>query len=347
MDQSAYLCEIYDSFEGRRKITSELQKKTPIPLSLNTQSLTPYSSLFNLSINTSLYVDNSKYTTFLEKQKLTSDPSFNKFKKLNDIRIPQKKPNYEFYNLCSIDCSYNIFGIVLSSDIKQIYIESKYCIIGSGNGIEYIQFRYPWFDGVGMISNPNNININPQYFYDYKGYDNSGNVSDNMYDLINLIISQEPTGIQLFISDNYNSETEIKNNILIALAILKTSGNACIKIGHPINHFYAQILYIVASCFQSITIFKPCTSSFSNDEHYLICWSYKSIEISKKYFEILKNSDQYFFNEPMDPQYISWLTNTNNMFLDNYISYLEKVEKKDTNLITKYNFHALMEIWNL
>jgi hypothetical protein len=144
---------------------------------------------------------------------------------------------------------------------------------------------------------------------------------------------------------------------LVGIGCTKTGGTFVVKIFDTVTSISAQILFILAQCFEEILIFKPVSSRPANAERYVICRRrHRDVQ---SYYQLLAQGaksyteDQYLaslFVEPLPAVFTQWLVAANVESLNrqataaqNILLYLQGQNP----VIPVYNLHKFLIIWNL
>ena len=138
-------------------------------------------------------------------------------------------------------------------------------------------------DGTGDIYKTNNIKyLNEKV----------RKISSNGSDLITA-----DGGFDFSVEYNYQEQSSCKlifSQILGALQCQKQGGTFICKFFDFNSYFTVEMLYLLYTVYESITIYKPYTSRIANSEKYIICSGFKGIETSlSKLFEVLEQWNKY------------------------------------------------------
>lgn len=139
-------------------------------------------------------------------------------------------------------------------------------------------------------------------------------------------------------SENYNEQENsftifLICEIYIILSLLKTNGNAIIKIYDIYSKDTIKIMYILSIFFDDILIIKPLSSRPANSEKYLLCKSFISNLLAlreyKNLFElIIKSKDLNNLNNYKAPfKFLKHITNYNRFYTNRQIEYIKKTIK--------------------
>ena len=124
-------------------------------------------------------------------------------------------------------------------------------------------------DGTGDIYKTNNIKyLNEKV----------RKISSNGSDLITA-----DGGFDFSVEYNYQEQSSCKlifSQILGALQCQKQGGTFICKFFDFNSYFTVEMLYLLYTVYESITIYKPYTSRIANSEKYIICSGFKGIETS-------------------------------------------------------------------
>lgn len=369
MDPTLKLCEIpHTDIEGKNMIPEPLfqidekEIQTPTESKINILTEIEFSTLNYLSphyIDSELLTKRSLYkfeiTDLVRNQVYKSIPS--PFKLDGAIK------------LANIDAIFHI--------IPELYDTLKYTRSGGqftfgaiadgpGGFTEYLQYRYPDANVIGMTlkSLPWDLNvINKDKFISIYGQDLTGNILTSYKDYINYIQSKYSTGLNFICADAVtNSETSMSKLILveaiICLKCLRMGQNIVIRLGDTFSRLICQIIYCICLCFEKSYIFKPVSSDPDTNEKYLICigslYQKKDIiPILEKLYETMledKRLIKSFIKDGIPSTFKDNILKINNMFLQNQIESLDNISKfleATPLLLPLYDLRKTNIVWNL
>ena len=166
----------------------------------------------------------------------------------------------KYYGMTLIDKNDNIPGWKKS---KYFLLKHKNVIIENGS------------DELGDLFNVENL------WHCYKKYKNSMNfiTGDGGFDFSIDFNKQESLSIKLVFCQ-----------ICYAIAMQKKGGIFILKVFDIFTQGSIDLIYILDSLYESITIIKPCTSRFANSERYVVCKKFK-IEDS---FDLISSFSKFF-----------------------------------------------------
>ena len=278
--------------------------------------LTPSYNTCKIDYPSSKYCDIKKYNILKEIQNCYDvDKDF--YAKIRNLSNPFEFIGYSIFKnragvkLANIDAVLNITKkLGFTFDKKQSSDNFTFCDIASGPGAftQYLQYRFPNSKGYGItirhkFNDWNHKILNMNNFTPYYGPDDSGDLYTNCLNFIDFVKQKEPNGVDLVTGDGafdntydnleeLNSSRLLLTQIIIGIDCTKISGNFVVKVLDTVNEFSAQLIYILSLCFNSICLFKPCSSRPASSERYLICLNRKEQVFS--YLSILKNALPYY-----------------------------------------------------
>lgn len=251
------------------------------------------------------------------------------------------------------------------------------CVNDSGGGfVNYLQFRVKDVKIFGM--NPEDVewnvsNLSTKYLTISYGEDGTGNLTSNWEYFLNDVRGKVQDGVQLVTANGGDSrpyeeglyaETdnfiEVVRECIVSLGCCGKSGSVVIKVFDTFTQASAELLFVLAQCFEAIDLFKPITSSHSSTEKYFIGSRRKSDDIVNLYIDILKNivtthKKRYItssvIKDKLPEEYIEWLTQINNNTLTNQMEFWTKIQKLLNNEPIdnkqQYNLRTALKIWSL
>lgn len=396
MDPSAAACIVYDSLKEAPVIPAEdLTKdlKVPEPFGLFTQwfeqnnpvQLTPrYEQISVQEAPQPLYCDPTRYG-ILQKVKDAFDAEG--FIQARDAMNPFEKIGRSIFinraaiKLANIDAVHQVTNELFTFDHKSSEKEFTFCDVAAGPGgfTQYMQYRFPIAKGYGMTLRHDKFNwstnfIDMKRFTAFYGPDNTGNLYTNWEHFIHFVQSQSPDGVDLVTGDGgfdledgvdktlLHRQEFISSRLLLTQSVIgvkctKMGGNFVVKVFDTVTEFSAQVLYLLAQCFEKILIFKPVSSRPANAERYVICmnrgtdiqlYSQILVDAARTYTDTLYLNS--LFQKPIPIEFQQWLTQNNTESIDrqlyaaqNILLYLQGSFHE----IPQYDIEKFLIIWNL
>jgi cap1 methyltransferase len=291
--------------------------------------------------------------------------------------------------LANIDAMYNLtlhYGGLLKMVVDGSF---TFCDVAAGPGgfTQYLQFRRPDAMGYGItLKNEldwdrSKIDVTRMNFI--YGDDNTGNIYTNWESFVRQVTTTEVMGVDLVVADGgfdiEATETSTQSGasecyqrqeflssrlficqLLIAIRTLKVGGMFVCKIFDTVTSLSAQLLYLAARCFDTISVFKPISSRPANCERYLICQGRR--ERITSYAQILATANATYTpgnnvisiirgNLPVD--FEAWLTRQNNASFERQLTMAQRILRYLDNDLTVLKDIPLMDpekaliVWNL
>lgn len=283
--------------------------------------------------------------------------------------------------LANIDAVHNVTGEVFTFDHKTSDKEFTFCDIAAGPGgfTQYMQYRFPMARGYGMTLKHEKLDWSTRFldmkrFIPFYGPDKTGNLYTNWGHFIRFVLEQQPQGVDLVTADGgfdlednrdktllhrqeFLSSRLLLTQAVVGVACTKLGGNFIVKVFDTVTVNSAQILFILAQCFQKIMIFKPITSRPANAERYVLCMGRKP-EV-QAYYQLLAGAaraytDNIYLNRIMvevpSPQFSQWLIQNNNLSTDRQLQAAQNILlylKGQPPQVTSYDIPKFLTIWNL
>jgi 23S rRNA U2552 (ribose-2'-O)-methylase RlmE/FtsJ len=386
MDPSASVCFDYDS----------LQEPSPILAPLATEGwyrngpavqLTPHFTRESIQVNLPpQYVEAPRYETL---QRVKDAFATEGFIEARDATNPFEYIGRSIFinraavKLANIDAVHHVSGPIFTFDKKQSDEPFTFCDVAAGPGgfTQYLQYRFPGnlAKGYGMTLRSEKLDWSTKFldmtrFTPFYGPDKTGDLYTNWEPFIQFALSQQPQGVDLVTGDGgfdledaqdstllhrqeFLSSRLLLTQALVGIGCTKTGGTFVVKIFDTVTSISAQILFILAQCFEEILIFKPVSSRPANAERYVICRRrHRDVQ---SYYQLLAQGaksyteDQYLaslFVEPLPAVFTQWLVAANVESLNrqataaqNILLYLQGQNP----VIPVYNLHKFLIIWNL
>lgn len=297
--------------------------------------------------------------------------------------------------LANIDAMYNLtlhYGGLLKMVVDGIF---TFCDIAGGPGgfTQYLQFRRPDAMGYGITLkneldwNPSKLDVTRMNFI--YGDDGTGNLYTNWESFVRQVTTTEVLGVDLVTADggfdlDINCDTPATTvsiqpsskeryrrqeflssrlllcQLLIALRTLKVGGTFVCKVFDTVTSLSAQLLYLAARSFETISIFKPISSRPANAERYLICQGRR--ERITSYAQILATANAAYTRDAnvisiirsdLPADFEAWLTRQNNASIDRQLIVARRILRYLDNDLTVLKEIPLMDpekaliVWNL
>lgn len=375
MDPSINLCTGYDSLT---KAPPELVDNNIWYTSTEPISLSPsYNLIVKTEYPASKYCDIKSYSILQQIKDTFNHPLFlearnatNPFEYIGQSIFF----DHQAVELANLDAVYHITNHIFTFDNKTSDKIFTFCDIASKNNsfTQYLQYRFPQSRGYGLgLTQPDSRIFDINRFFPFYGGDNTGDLYTNWDSFISHLNQYEADGVDLIVAntDITNEDTSISKyqeflssraliiQALIGISCNKNGGNLVIKLFDTVTNFSAQIIFILAQCYENILLFKPCSSRPDNAERYLIC-RHRQPE-TQSYQVLLSDAiAQYtdtmyltsIFAEPLPFEFETWLTDLNatsiNLQLQtskHILSYLNN----EPYTLPSYNSNKFLTIWNL
>ena len=211
-------------------------------------------------------------------------------------------------------------------------------------------------------------------FDTYYGDDNTGNLYTHWNDFSQYVLQRHPSGVDLVTGDGgfdlednqdkqllhrqeFLSSRLLMTQVAVGLACTAENGNFVVKVFDTVTSLSAQILYLLAQCFDRIQVFKPCSSRPANSERYIVCLRRRpSVQ---PYYQIIAGAasmyteSQYvdnLFSQLLPASFTDWLYAQNMASIErqiatahDIITYLQGSMPD----IPQYDIDKFLVIWNL
>lgn len=384
MDPSASLCLMYDT----------LKQLPPIPtpsaeegwyVQETQETLTPNFTLESIQVNLPpQYADATRYET-LQRVKDAFDTEG--FLEARDATNPFEQIGRSIFinraaiKLANIDAVHHITKKTFTFDKKQSEEPFTFVDVAAGPGgfTQYMQYRFPNAKGYGMTLRSEKLDwstraLDISRFTAFYGPDNTGDLYTNWEPFVQFVLSQQPDGVDLVTGDGgfdledtqdktllhrqeFLSSRLLLTQALVGIGCTKAEGNFVVKVFDTVTSISAQILFVLAQCFEAILIFKPVSSRPANAERYVLC--IRRRPIVQAYYQLLAQAARTYlpneylaslFSEPLPVAFTQWLrasndesTNRQLLAAQNILLYL----KGDQPQISEYNIPKFLIIWNL
>jgi len=384
MDPSSSLCLMYDTL---KLLSPPVSPHIPSVWYTHDKQTTFTFRIKGESVNVNLpilYADPKRYgglqrikDTFEQEGFLEARDETNPYEKIGrSIFI-----NRAAVKIANIDSVHHVTKSIFTFDNQHSLSPFTFCDIAAGPGgfTQYLQYRFPNSTGYGMTLRSETLDwnrkiINMDKFTPFYGPDNSGNLYINSDPFISFLLSKEPKGVDLITADggfeleDSNDKTLIHrqeflssrlliNQVLIGITCTKVGGNFVVKVFDTVTQISAEILFVLAQCFESILIFKPITSRPANSERYVVCNKRK--EEVQQYYKLLSESVKMYtdtkylesiFMDALPIQFTNWLRVSNEESINRQLGAAQNILlylKGETPKITEYNIAKYLIIWNI
>lgn len=383
MDPSASQCLSYDTFDH------ELPPVDPDPRQwytskTQTQLTAKLSQVSAESSPGAIYCDANKYRVLQQiKDKFDVEGFIEARDATNPFELIGRSIfiNRAAVKLANIDAVHTITNHTFTYDNQTNDSGLTFCDVAAGPGgfTQYLQFRFPNAKGYGMTLKHDKLNWNTRVldmsrFSAFYGDDNSGNLYTNAESFVRFVLEQSPQGVDLVTGDGgfdledgtdktllhrqeFLSSRLLLSQALIGVGCVRAGGNFVVKVFDTVTEISAQIIFVLAQCFESVLVFKPVSSRPANAERYVLCKNRK-FDVGK-YYGLLRDAyDTYtddifldtLFEEQLPVEFTQWLTANNVISIDrqlqsasNIIKYLAGQDP----LIPAYDINKFLTVWNL
>ena len=257
--------------------------------------------------------------------------------------------------MANLDILFNITGHQGGNLVYQNDKSFTYCDIGGSPGgyVQYLQFRIPRSFGYGLGKNWDMKNIAQDTFNYLVGDDRTGSIltnykwfadyiSDHIGRTLNLVMANQSSG------DNYSLEEDmapiIAAETIVAMTLLNSDGTFLLRIYDSITSLTIELLYIIACCFENISIIRPMSTT---GERYVIARNI-NLDTTRLYLPHLqKYMDAYLSGEKIthiiDPKdmsdlFIAYMLDVNNF---------DRTQRSPTQDTDIYNINRALLYWNI
>jgi len=320
------------------------------------------------------------------------------FASRNAVKLSNMDAIYKFTGHYSsllkprLDQTYEQVGVTISPIYEKPVglfkedVKFTYCSVNDPLGafVHYIQYRVKNGQGYGM--NPiystsqswNLQKLSTRYFTITNGEDGTGFLFYNWEYFIHMVRQNVQDGVHLTvangeIAEDYDDETNkeylnsrlLLEEALVGIGCSNAGGNFVMKIFDTVNQHSAELLYVLAQCFEAIVPFKPISSTPSDSERYLICLRRRTDDVVDIYKNLLAKVHSHykqfdltqdtvyvtrFLKDPLPEPFVEWLTEQNNHTIDTQIQASLNVLDimADTPLhLPTYNLPQILKIWSI
>ena len=160
----------------------------------------------------------------------------------------------------------------------------------------------------------------------------------------------------------------VLTQLYTGLCVLRKGGCMVCKMFDSVTEITAQIIFIMACCFESVQFLKPLSSRPANAERYVICLGRKGVHADPRsdsvigaYTRLMEQALQMYdreaskmvtrmFSQALPEDYVDWLKRQNSLMTQRQLHYggilLELLTKGKVD-IPEYNLQAALTVWNL
>lgn len=320
------------------------------------------------------------------------------FASRNAVKLSNMDAIYKFTGHYSsllkprLDQTYEQVGVTISPIYEKPVglfkedVKFTYCGVNDPLGafVHYIQYRVKNGQGYGM--NPiyptsqswNLQKLSTRYFTITNGEDGNGFLFYNWEYFIHMVRQNVQDGVHLTvangeIAEDYDEETNkeylnsrlLLEEALVGIGCSSAGGNFVMKIFDTVNQHSAELLYVLAQCFEAIVPFKPISSTPSDSERYLICLRRRTDDVVDIYKNLLAKVHSHykqfdltedtvyvtrFLKDPLPESFVDWLTEQNNHTTDTQIqaslNVLDIMADRPLHLPI-YNLPQTLKIWSI
>jgi cap1 methyltransferase len=382
MDPTEQLCSV----QGTIPIA---ELNSMLPLSYAADLVKPNLSQVSITTTTQdnldpITVDAEKYRIL---QVLKNNYTHPQYESIRSIANPFENVGRSIFmnraaiKIANIDAIYNISGHNTGLVEMQRRGRFTFCDVAAGPGgfTEYIQWRRPDAFGWGMtLTGPldwNKDRLDLSRFGIIYGPDNTGNLYEHWKFFVDQVTRTEVAGVDLVMADGgfdiegdtdqfakqeFLSSRLLLCQIAVALGCLKEDGDFVCKVFDTVTSLSAELLYLLASCFETITIFKPISSRPANAERYIIAKGAKSMQFRAPYLDLLAqanasykegvNVSSLFDIKQLPPTFIQWLQKNNEDSVNRQIELAQRVQQLlngEQIELPVYNLSKALLVWNL
>ncbi|XP_074092933.1 cap-specific mRNA (nucleoside-2'-O-)-methyltransferase 1 isoform X2 [Macrotis lagotis] len=236
---------------------------------------------------------------------------------------------------------------------------------GPGGFSEYVLWRKKWHaKGFGMtLKGPNDFKLEDFYaasselfepYYGECGIDGDGDITrtENIAAFRNFVLDNtDHKGVHFMMADggfsveNQENLQEILSKQLLlcqfltGLSVIRTGGHFVCKTFDLFTPFSVGLIYLLYTCFERVSLFKPVTSRPANSERYVVCKSLKSgiddvreylIMVNKELNRLRKSELDVNLVVPLnvikgDPEFTDYMIRSNESHCSAQIKALAKI----------------------
>ena len=265
-------------------------------------------------------------------------------------------------------------------------VKFTYCDVNDPYGAfaHYIQYRVN--NGQGYAMNPvyptsqswNLKKLNTRHFTITNGEEGSGYLFYNWEYFIRMVRQNVQDGVHFTVAngemiEDYDDETDkeyvnsrlILEEALVGVGCCAKGGSFVMKIFDTVTQHSAELIYVLAQCFEAIVPFKPISSIPSDSERYLICLQRRTDDVVDIYKNLLAKVHSHykfldltedtvyvtrFLKDPLPETFVEWLNEQNNHDIAKQIqaslNVLDVMADKPLHL-PSYDLSRTLKIWSL
>ena len=327
MDPSRDLCEVRDSF------SSSPNKINKVPVYKEEVTISSPRVRRNNLLNKS--GENTQGNTLEEIKKSRGIFSIVE-EDIANLNITSQVFERSDIILANIDAIYNFSGQEDGYIKPQIIKNFDFVNLSEvGSYLTYLQYRLPFARGFLPCTNEKFLN---RKYIDERNL-NVACESDFANNFTSYVLEVVPEGVDLVISDKIDTKNNIQTkseyrshrdyNISMALKLCKLGGTFICKIDDTIKQIEAQ--YILVSCFETFSLFKPMSENLNNSYSYIIAQNFKGS--AGEWIPLLDKS----VNVP-----ISFIN-----FVNNYYTSLKDLRQELMQYPKRYDTYKCKAIWNI
>ena len=366
-----------------------LTPQIPAPFTFNNQ-IYKFTSEIKLNPKNEMpapvFVDIESYNRLQENKDKFQNPRFRQIRLLaNPFEQISKSifMNRAAIKLANIDAVLRLTNHTGGYFAQQTPGKFSFCDLAGGPGAwtQYIQYRRSNSHGFGITLKSENIPGNAEnldwdtekldldIFTISYGEDGTGDLYTNGPAFASFVKKTEVLGVDLAMADGgfelqagqerYQeplSSRLILSELLTGLMSLRIGGHMVVKVFDTVTKFMADLIFIVASCFESVWLFKPISSRPANAEKYLVGKGCKgNIEeyialLLQAYSLYTESTSVTQLVSQLPPNFVSWLTEMNNLHLNEQhkaVDHALALLNDQPSSMPQYNLHKALILWNL
>ncbi|CAH6420469.1 FtsJ methyltransferase [uncultured virus] len=384
MDPSAAVCISYDSLQQFPPVVPQKDLRESYSQKTNLNLTAIYNQISIQEAPPAVYCDPNRYQIL---QTVKDAFETEGFIQARDATNPFERIGRSIFinraavKLANIDAVHHVTDQIFTFDAKQSGEQFTFCDVAAGPGgfTQYLQYRFPQAIGYGMTLRHEKLNWSTRFidmnrFTAFYGKDNTGNLYTNWDSFIQLVLSNQPNGVDLITADGgfdledtmdkalLHRQEFLSSRLLLTQAIIGIScsrrgGNFVLKVFDTVTEFSAQVLLILAACFTSIEIFKPVSSRPANAERYVVCLGRK--DHVQQYYNLLTGAarayaDDIYLNqlfvEPIPTEFREWLSYNNSQSIDRQLQAAQNILfyiRGNMPPIPQYDIDKFLIVWNL
>lgn len=276
----------------------------------------------------------------------------------------------------NLDAIYGVSGHIGAQLNLKTGGRFTFCDIAAGPGsfTQYLQWRRPESNGFGITLKGDldwqMDKLDATRFLPYYGPDNTGDLYVNWHHFRDYVRDQAEPGVDLVTADGgfdvsegqfhrqeFLSSRLVLVECLTAVSVLREGGNYVCKLFDTVTKISADTLFLMATCFEEIILFKPISSRPANAERYLICRNRRP-NISTQ-IGVLETAAAAYTAELMltgflahlPPSFEEWLRTTNQESLQRQTIVAERIltllRGEQLPPGPQYDLHKAFIYWNI